>query len=60
MISKTQLIQTIEDMPEEFSLDDFFDRILLLQKIELGIHQSDNNETFSTEEAKDQLKKWLK
>lgn len=60
MISKTQLIQTIEGMPEEFSLDDFLDRILLLQKIELGINQSENNETFSTEEAKDQLKKWLK
>ncbi|MBD3750421.1 MAG: hypothetical protein IE931_13095 [Sphingobacteriales bacterium] len=60
MISKTQLIQTIEGMPEEFSMDDFLDRILLLQKIELGINQSENNETFSTEEAKDQLKKWLK
>nr|MBC7614411.1 hypothetical protein [Pseudopedobacter sp.] len=60
MISKTQLIRTIEEMPDQFSLDDLLDRILLLQKIEIGITQSDKNETYSTEDAKKQLNKWLK
>jgi hypothetical protein len=60
MITKTQLYKTIEEMPEEFSFDDFLDKILLIQKIELGIEQSDNSETFNTEEAKEQLAKWLK
>ena len=52
MITKSQLIQTIEDMPEKFSIDDFLDKILLLQKIEAGLNQSENGETLSTEEAK--------
>ena len=60
MISKTQLLQTIENMPDKFSLDDLLDRILLIQKIELGLEQSDKNETYSTEEAKNQLNNWLK
>ena len=60
MITKSQLIQTIEDMPEKFSIDDFLDKILLLQKIEVGLNQSENGETLSTEEAKERLSKWLK
>ena len=55
MITKSQLIQTIEDMPEKFSIDDFLDKILLLQKIEVGLNQSENGETLSTEEAKERL-----
>lgn len=55
MITKSQLIQTIEDMPEEFSIHDFLDKILLLQKIETGLLQSENGETLSTEEAKERL-----
>ena len=60
MITKSQLIQTIEDMPEKFSIDDFLDKILLLQKIEAGLNQSENGETLSTEEGKERLSKWLK
>lgn len=60
MITKTQLIQTIENMPEQFSMDDLLDKILLLQKIEIGIQESNNGETVTNEEAKRQLEKWLK
>ena len=55
MITKSQLIRTIEDMPEKFSIDDFLDKILLLQKIEAGLNQSENGETLTTEEAKERL-----
>ena len=55
MITKSQLIRTIEDMPEKFSIDDFLDKILLLQKIEAGLNQSENGETLSTEEARERL-----
>ena len=55
MITKSQLIRTIKDMPEKFSIDDFLDKILLLQKIEAGLNQSENGETLSTEEAKERL-----
>jgi hypothetical protein len=42
-------------MPKEFSIDDFLDKILLLQKIEVGLTQSENGETLSTEETKERL-----
>jgi hypothetical protein len=60
MLTKAKLIQSIKDLPDQFSLEDVMDRIMLIQKIEIGIAQSDANETLTTDEAKVKLKKWLK
>ncbi len=60
MLTKEQLIQTINDLPEKFSLDDLLDRIVLLQKMEIGLKQSNAGQTLTTDQAKEKLKKWLK
>jgi hypothetical protein len=60
MLNKEQLIQTIKDLPESFSLDDLLDSLLLIQKIETRLEQSATGETLTTEEAKQRLNKWLK
>jgi hypothetical protein len=60
MITKNKLLQTIKGLPDKFSLDDLLDRIILLQKIEIGLEQSESGQTKSTKEAKEHLKKWLK
>ena len=60
MLTKEKLIQTINDLPDKFSIEDLFDRIVLLEKIEIGLSQSKSGETFSTNEAKEKLGKWLK
>jgi len=52
-------MRTIKDLPDKFSLDDLLDRILLLQKIDIGMEQSEAGQTHTTEEAKEKLKKWL-
>ena len=60
MLTKTQLIQTIKDLPEKFSMDDLLDRIMLLQKIEIGLDQSVSGQTLTKTQTKEKLKKWLK
>ncbi|MCW4470463.1 hypothetical protein OGH69_15940 [Flavobacterium sp. MFBS3-15] len=60
MLTKEKIIEAMRDMPNTFSVDDLFDRILLLQKIELGLEQSNAGQVVSTAEAKERLKKWLK
>ena len=50
----------MENMPDKFSIEEVIERIVLLQKIEIGLEQSDNKETNSTEEARKKLEKWLK
>jgi len=60
MLTNEKLLQTINGLPDKFSLDDVLDRIILLQKIEIGLEQSQAGQTHSTDEAKGKLKKWLK
>jgi len=60
MLSKTKLIKSIKDLPNQFTVEELMDRIILLQKIDLGIEQSEKGQVLSTIEAKKKLKKWLK
>lgn len=59
-MTKQTLIEALNDMPECFSVDELMEKAVLIEKIEKGISQSDNNATFSTEEARQRLSKWLK
>jgi predicted transcriptional regulator len=60
MINKEQLIKSISSLPDKFSFDDLLDRIILLDKIETGLTQSEKGEINTTEQAKQKLSKWLK
>ncbi|AMR31006.1 hypothetical protein A0256_05995 [Mucilaginibacter sp. PAMC 26640] len=60
MLTRDDVLKTVSDLPLEFSFDDIVDRLLLLDKIDLGVEQSDNDETVSTPTAQIQLSKWLK
>ena len=60
MLTKDKILRTVQELPDSFSIDELIDRILLLQKIEIGREQSMAGQTFSTEEAKSRLARWLK
>ncbi len=60
MLTKEKLIQTIETLPDNFTTEDVIDRIILLSKIDIGSAQIDNGQTYTTEEAREHLQKWLK
>jgi hypothetical protein len=58
-LTKEKLIETIRELPDSFSIEDLFERIILLQKIEIGMEQSRLGQVHSTKEAREKLKKWL-
>lgn len=60
MLTKEEVLKTVNDLPGEFSFDEILDRLMLLNKIDVGIEQSNNGEILSTDEAKESLAKWLK
>lgn len=60
MISKKNVIQGLEKLPDHLSIDDLLDRLLLIEKIETGLKQSEQDETVSTEDARKRLEKWLR
>ena len=52
MIPKDKAIEVIKSLPEEFSIEELMDRLILLNKIETGLRQADRGETFTTDQAK--------
>ncbi len=60
MITKTQLISSLEKLPENLTIDQLIDHILFIEKIQKGITDSENGRINTTEEAKQKLSKWLK
>jgi hypothetical protein len=59
MLTKEKLLATIHGLPNEFSVEELFERVLLLQKVEKGMEQSRNKEGVDTAEARKRLQKWL-
>ncbi|MGV3546146.1 MAG: hypothetical protein ACO1N4_03720 [Pedobacter sp.] len=57
---RAEVIHTIQEMPDEFSAEELIERILLLQKIEEGLGQVEEDNVLSEEEASKRLEKWLK
>ena len=60
MITKAQVFSTVENLPEQFSIDEFIERLLFIDKVETGLKQSKAGEVNTKSEAKQKLSKWLK
>ena len=60
MLTRTQVFDTLEKMPEQFSVDQLFDKLLFVNKVEIGLSQSENGQVNTKEQAKQKLSKWLK
>lgn len=60
MLTKTKVIKTISQFPENFSIDELVDKMILLDKIERGIKDAENGKTISDEELEKRMEEWLK
>jgi predicted transcriptional regulator len=60
MITKDKAIEAIKSLPDEFSIEELMDRLIFLNKIETGLRQAQQGETYSHEEAKRMVKEdWV-
>ncbi|MBJ7881204.1 hypothetical protein [Gelidibacter salicanalis] len=60
MITKTKLKEQIEHLPEEFTIDELVERLILIEKIESGYQQSESGNYVSESELNSELEKWFK
>ncbi len=60
MISKSKLKEQIESFPEEFSIDELVERLILVEKIERGNQQSESGEIISESDLDSEIEKWFK
>lgn len=59
MLTKEKVINAINKLPGEFSLEDMLDELLLLDKLEKGLAQSESNEVIADEDLDKELPEWL-
>ncbi|PKP07852.1 MAG: hypothetical protein CVU03_09305 [Bacteroidetes bacterium HGW-Bacteroidetes-2] len=57
MITRTKLKEQIDSFPEQFSIDELIERLILIEKIEKGKIQSENNEILTDNELDKEIHK---
>ena len=60
MLTKEKIKKSIDTLPENITIDQVIDRMIMLDKIEQGLKDVEDGNVFTTEEVKDKLNKWLK
>ncbi len=55
VILKERILQALQPLPDETTVEDAIERLCFLAKVEEGMRQSDQGETVSHEEAKRRL-----
>jgi hypothetical protein len=58
MLTKDKVKELVDNMPDTFSVDDLVERVILLQKIELGEKQIENGEGIDWEDIQKEMKTW--
>lgn len=57
MITKKRLQEQIDSFPEQFSIDELIERLILIEKIEAGKKQSDKNEVVNEKDLDKEVNK---
>lgn len=60
MLTKDLVYTSLQDLPDEFELDDFIERLILLQKIKTGLGQIGEGKVKTHEEVKQMVDQWRK
>ena len=60
MLTKEQIKKTIDLLPENITIDELINRIILLDKIEQGHDDVEKGNVYTTEEVENKLNRWLK
>ena len=59
MLTKTQIFETVETLSDRISLDDLIDRFIFIEKVNMGLEQSEKGMVSSEKEVYKKLSKWL-
>ncbi len=60
MITKEQLYKQIETFPDKLNIEDLIDKLLLINKIENRVAESDSDKTISEKQLDQEIEAWSK
>jgi len=60
MLTKEKIKTTIDSLPENFTIEDIIEELIVLDKIEQGLKDVKEGKVYTTDEARRKLDKWLR
>lgn len=57
-MKKDKLMQTVNELPQEFDLEELMEKLIFVEKVESGLKQLSEGKVASHDEVKEMLKKW--
>lgn len=59
-MQKSTILETLNELPNKFDLDDFLERLIVIEKIDEGMEDSKAGKTISHDKVKKMVAKWHK
>jgi predicted transcriptional regulator len=60
MLTKDMVYTSLQEMPDEFDLDEFIERLIFMQKIKTGLEQLSEGKKKSHQEVRQMVESWRK
>jgi predicted transcriptional regulator len=57
---KEKVLQSVQSLPEDASIEDAMERLLFLAKVQRGLQQADAGHTVPHNQVKERMEKWLR
>ncbi len=60
-MNRTKVLETLDNLPPEFSIEELMDKLLFIDKVEFGMKDAEEGRVISLDAAKSRIaKKWSK
>jgi hypothetical protein len=59
MLNRAHVFNTVENLPDQFSIDQLINKLIFIDKVETGLNQSLSGNVNTKEQTKQKLSKWL-
>jgi predicted transcriptional regulator len=59
-MTKEKVLSVLNKFPQEFTLDELLERLIVIEKIDEGLQDVENGKLISHKDLKKEVKKWLK
>jgi hypothetical protein len=57
-MTRDKALDAVNELPQEFELDELIERLVFVEKIEKGLKQLDEQKTVTHDHVKEMTKKW--
>lgn len=57
-MKREKAIEAVNELPPEFSLEELIEKLVFVEKVELGLKQLDEGKTTDHSQVKEIIKKW--